>query len=217
MSKKKLRFLFQGDSVTDTERNRDTDDLGKGYPLFFKQAYEEISKERDDLPEFEFINKGISGDRSIEILERLEEDILRLKPDYLSLQIGVNDAWRLLNPDVGATPDPVYERSVEAVLQRVREELPETKIIMIEPFLIVLEDEFVPVRRNLYQKIDILRELRREYADFYWPLDGLIHQWSMDYEEPAALAFDGIHPTEVGHRRIAQEMVDILVETGFIE
>lgn len=216
MAKKKLRFLFQGDSVTDADRDRTSDDLGHGYPRYFRQAYEEVSAGRDDLPELEFINRAVNGDRSIEILERLEDDILKLKPDYLSIQIGVNDAWRLLNPMVGATPDPVFRQSLESVLKRVRTELPETKIIMVEPFLLVLEDEFIPVRRNLSQKIIILRELRGDYADFYWPLDGLMHQWSLAYEDPSALALDGIHPTEEGHRLIARKMVETLVGEGFL-
>lgn len=215
MAMRKLRFLFQGDSVTDANRDKNSDDLGEGYPYYFHQAYEELSSERDDLPELEFTNRAVNGDRSIEILERLEQDIVQLKPDFLALQIGVNDAWRLLNPMVGATPDPVYKQSVETVLRTVREKLPKTKIILIEPFLLVQEDEFVPVRRNLYQKINILRDLRRDYADFYWPLDGLMHQWSLDYDDPGALALDGIHPTEEGHRLIAQKMVETLVGAGF--
>lgn len=225
MAMKKLRFLFQGDSVTDADRDRNSDDLGQGYPKYFRQVYEEISSEQENLPDLEFVNRAVNGDRSIEILERLEADIIQLKPDFLSIQIGVNDAWRIVNPAIGATPDPVFKQSLETVLKRVRTELPETKVILIEPFLLLpyytegfshmVENELTPVRRNLYQKINILRELRRDYADFYWPLDGLMHQWSVDYEDPSALALDGIHPTKEGHRLIAQKMVETLIGTGF--
>lgn len=216
MTKEKLRFLFQGDSVTDAARDRSTNDLGTGYPRYFNQIYSEVLAKRDDLPELEVLNRGVSGDRSIEILERLQEDILKLKPDYLSLQVGVNDAWRILNPAIGATPNPVYEKTLDTVLKCVRTELPETKIILIEPFVFAIDDEMVRVRRNLYQKINIMRELRWDYADFYWPLDGLMHQWSLDYDDPVALAPDGVHPSEEGHRRIAQEMIDALIGTGFL-
>lgn len=212
-----LRFLFQGDSVTDAGRQYGTDDLGPGYASYFARRYESLRETKPELPELEVLNRAVSGDRSLEVRTRQNEDILDLKPDILCLQIGINDAWRLLNPDIGATPDGVFEEAVTEVLRNVQQALPQTKIILIEPYLLAFDEEMKPVRRNLYQKINVLRELRRSFVDFYWPLDGLMHQWSMDYEDPGYLAIDGVHPTDAGHKLIGESLADTLVTEGFFD
>lgn len=81
-----MTLLFQGDSVTDCGRSReDTTDLGPGYPRF---AAEELAKR---YPNLRVINRGISGNRSGDLVARWEEDCLALKPDLLSILIGIND------------------------------------------------------------------------------------------------------------------------------
>ena len=217
MLKEKLRFLFQGDSVTDAGRDYNSADLGNGYPRYFQKMYEQLRAENTELPELEIINRAVNGDRSLELVDRFEEDFAAVKPDILCVQIGVNDAWRIMNPAVGATPDPIYKKSVEFLLSEMKTRFPKTKIILIEPFLLAFDPEMASVRRNLYNKINVLRGLRREYADFYWPLDGLMHQWSLDHDDPAYFTLDGVHPTPEGHKIIGESLAKTLVQEGFFK
>ena len=82
-------ILFQGDSITDAGRDRDDFyDLGKGYPVLV------AGRLGLDAPgEFRFLNRGVSGDRIVDVYARMKRDILNLKPDVLTLLVGVNDVW----------------------------------------------------------------------------------------------------------------------------
>ena len=84
-------FLFQGDSITDANRDDENNDnfgLGCGYAFLLAAEAEKNSKGR-----IRFINRGKSGDRITDVYARIKEDIINLKPDYMSLLIGVNDVW----------------------------------------------------------------------------------------------------------------------------
>ncbi|MBQ9920892.1 MAG: lysophospholipase, partial [Clostridia bacterium] len=84
-----MRILFQGDSITDAGRARDNDiNLGTGYPMLVKATlgFEEPGK-------YEFFNRGISGNRVVDLYARIKNDIINLKPDVMSILIGVNDVW----------------------------------------------------------------------------------------------------------------------------
>ena len=78
-----MKILFQGDSITDANRDYRSFDLGQGYVHFIKES----------LPNTEIINKGISGNRTLELLERWQADTLDINPDILSILIGVNEVW----------------------------------------------------------------------------------------------------------------------------
>ena len=99
-----IKFLFQGDSITDADRNRDNDaSFGLGYPNLV--ASELMNK----FPgEYEFINKGISGNRIVDLYARIKMDIINLKPDMMSILIGVNDVWHELN-DRNGVAAPKFE------------------------------------------------------------------------------------------------------------
>ena len=90
-------FLFQGDSITDADRRRDDiNNFGYGYPNIVAAKY------LSEFPnEFTFINKGISGNRIVDLYARIKIDLINLKPDYLSILIGINDVWHELSSENG--------------------------------------------------------------------------------------------------------------------
>lgn len=95
------KILFQGDSITDAGRSReDLTNLGKGYPLFVAGALG-----MDEPGEYEFVNRGISGNRIVDIYARIKMDIINLKPDVMSLLIGVNDVWHEVSSQNGVDGD----------------------------------------------------------------------------------------------------------------
>lgn len=84
--------LFQGDSITDMYRTSTQDEiLGIGYPVLVaaQLGYEYPEK-------YKFINRGINGSRVVDVYARIKSDIINLKPDILSILIGVNDVWHEL-------------------------------------------------------------------------------------------------------------------------
>ena len=84
-------ILFQGDSITDAGRSEARDGLGCGYVAMVRGLFQAL---HPDFP-VRILNRGVSGDRTAELLARWQIDCLDLKPDVLSIMIGVNDVWRL--------------------------------------------------------------------------------------------------------------------------
>lgn len=191
-----IKILFQGDSITDMGRDReDIHSLGWGYPRY---AAPEIRKLFEDV-EFEFIDKGISGNQTKDLVERLDDDFIQLKPDIVSILIGINDVWHHAG-ERDWLSDEQFEKNYRTVLEALKNKT-DAKIMMIEPFLIPVDDKLF-FREDLYRKIEVVRKLAREYADVYLPLDGLL-QSAFIKDEPTSYAEDGVHPTEKGARFIA--------------
>lgn len=192
-----IKLLFQGDSITDAGRDRDNiHDLGWGYPRY---AASELKNLYPDV-EFEFIDLGISGNQTKDLVERLDADFVDIQPDVVSILIGINDIWHHAG-DRDWIPDDVFEERYRKVLDAVKTKT-HAKIMMIEPFLIPVEDKLY-FREDLYRKIEIERKLAREYADVYLPLDGLL-QSAFIGDDPLTFAADGVHPTEKGARYIGK-------------
>ena len=85
-----MRILFQGDSITDAGRDkRNYHHLGNGYPKYASALIKEALPDAD----IEFINLGISGNRTDQLFDRLYKDAIELQPDIISILIGVNDVW----------------------------------------------------------------------------------------------------------------------------
>lgn len=188
---RKIKLLFQGDSITDAGRNReDCHDLGGGYPKYAAQYLQESHPEID----FEFIDLGISGNQTKDLVARLQNDFLAIDPDIVSILIGINDVWHHAeNRDW--IPDDVFEERYRTVLEGIKHHT-HAKIMMMEPFLIPTEDKAF-FRVDLAPKIEIVRKLAREYTDVYLPTDGLL-QAAFIGDDPLTFAADGVHPTPKG-------------------
>ena len=197
-----MRILFQGDSITDCGRARDNDAiLGRGYPLLVQSELGFLEPNRH-----EFINRGISGNRIVDLYARIKCDLINLKPDVLSILIGVNDVWHELgdNPN-GVDADKFY--TVYCMLiKEVLSALPSVKIMILEPFVLPgtattpYWDSFsaeVPKRAAMAKKV------AERYGLTFIPLqegfDKLAQTTAPDY-----WLVDGVHPTPMGHQFIKQ-------------
>ena len=198
-----IKLLFQGDSITDMGRDRDDiHSLGWGYP---KYAAPLIAEKFSDK-EFEFIDKGIGGDKTSDLVARLQEDFIDIQPDVVSILIGINDVWHRAG-DRSWMSDEEFENNYRTVLEAIKTKT-NAKIMLIEPFLIPVEDKLY-FREDLYRKIEVIRKLAREYADVYMPTDGLL-QSAFIGDDPISYAEDGVHPTEKGARYIARIYCDYI-------
>ncbi len=185
-----MKVLFQGDSITDACRDRsDPHELGQGYPKYAAKYIKEAMPDTD----FEFLNLGISGDQTANLVARLQSDFIDIGADVVSILIGVNDTWHRAETRE-YLDDAIFEQNYRTVLEAVRKT--GAKILMLEPFLIPVPDKLC-FYEDLYKKILIVRKLAREYADAYIALDGVLAQAYLEHE-PTYFAADGVHPTPDG-------------------
>ena len=203
-----MRILFQGDSITDCGRDRaDMHNLGDGYPKYAAELIKKAHPETD----FEFINLGISGNQTKDLVERLQSDFIDIQPDLVSIHIGVNDTWHRA-AERNWLGNDVFEAQYRKVLTEIKEKT-NAKILIIEQFLLPVEDK-LHFREDLNGKIDITRKLAREFADFFIPLDGLMAQAAVDKGADHWSA-DGVHPNENGAEFIAAYYADAFEKINF--
>ena len=201
-----MKILFQGDSVTDAGRDRsDPSDMGNGYPRFASAMLQ------DSYPdtEFEFVNLGISGNRTEHLVERLEADFIDIQPDIVSILIGINDVWHHHAFEYVETTDEQFEANYRTVLDAVKSRT-NARILMIQPFLLESVD---PAKQELCEELSrkqaIVKRLADEYADAYLPLDEILH--AMDEEDPSYYSADGVHPTPDGACCIGEAYLGAIV------
>lgn len=195
-------ILFQGDSVTDCGRNRDDFyNLGPGYPNVIASIFSGFNPDKNVT----FINKGISGNRVKDLKNRWQEDCVALKPDFVSILIGVNDTWRRYDKNDPTSPEE-FAATYRYILTEIKEKL-NSKIIMLEPFLLPINEERKAWREDLDPKINIVRDLAREFADIFIPTDGIFNQAAV-YQPSEHWSLDGVHPTFKGHGLIAKAWLE---------
>jgi lysophospholipase L1-like esterase len=196
--KKGSKILFQGDSITDSGRDRENDTLGFGYVNYISAFFQSMYPEHGCT----FINRGISGNRSSDLCERWTRDCIDLRPDVLSIMIGINDTWRKFDSNDPTTDQEFYD-NYRQILSRTADELGDIPIIMLEPFVLPHPEDRLLWREDLDPKIQRTRQLAREFGAIYIPLDGIFAQ-KCTHVSPAFWAADGVHPTSAGHALIAR-------------
>lgn len=209
-----MKILFQGDSITDCLRDREgnpSHHLGKGYAYICagRIAYEQPEKD------YTFINRGVGGDTCAQMYGRWQNDTLNLKPDVLSILIGVNDAGEAVrSPDLAFVYDR-YESVYRLALNEVKELLPETRLILMEPFLLDagnFDHDFITTRKKiLVGKQETVRKLADEFNAVFVPLQEKFNQAAKKREDSFWL-FDSVHPTHAGHTLIADSWLDATKE-----
>ena len=194
---KKIRILFQGDSITDAGRDRrNYYNLGNGYPSVAAPLIREAHPELD----IEFINLGISGNRTGQLFDRIKYDAVDLAPDIISILIGINDIWhRAIG--VGTTDEQI-ELNYRCILDRLKNET-NAKIMILSPYLLDVDDK-PRMREGLKTVLPIIRKLADEYADVYVPLDERFEEALKTRPEPKFYSGDGVHPNENGARFIGE-------------
>lgn len=205
-------ILFQGDSITDAERQRDNDIfLGHGYATLVS-AYLGL----ESPLAYQFINRGIKNNTVIDLYKRRENDIFRIKPDIMSILIGVNDA--AVHNSNSEREEGVNSRLYEEIYSQLISEtlclLPDIRIILLEPFLlpgslsrIDSTEIYFSFRREVELRADITKCIAEK---FKLPFVGLQKKFddACKTAPPDYWLFDGVHPTAAGHGLIAGEWIN---------
>lgn len=205
--KTSMRILFQGDSVTEADRDKNNpDDLGPGYAL---TASNRIREMRPDM-EFTFFNRGISGNRAVDLYHRFQKDFLDLKPDLVTILVGVNDSMHRTNDVYRFSSNDSFRYYYESILKELKSR--NIKIVMLEPFCLPNPD-LHSFRFDLIPKIDIVRMLASEYADRFVLLDGPLFQDALE-NGLHHLTNDGVHPNAAGRvwlgEKVAEAVLSVL-------
>ncbi|MBQ3069265.1 MAG: SGNH/GDSL hydrolase family protein [Clostridia bacterium] len=191
-----MKILFQGDSITEWNRDKSNpEDLGSGYVRVAAEAIAAMFPNE----EFTFVNRGVSGDRTRELLKRWQEDTVDVQPDIMTLMIGVNDCWRRYDMNDPMTAEE-YEQNLRSLLRDFKENT-NAKLLMIEPFTVHEDTDLW--REDLYLKINAYRRVAKEFADAYLPMDGIIAMLCVE-APPSHWSMDGIHLAEPGIERMGQ-------------
>ena len=201
---KKIKIVFQGDSITDAGRDRrNYHDMGNGYP---KYAVELIKKAYPDV-DFEFINQGCGGHRTGNVFDRIYRDTIEFQPDIVSILLGINDIWHRYLGERIATTDEQLELNYRCILERIKKET-NAKIIILSPYLLTCNDKD-NIREDLKTALPIIRKLADEYADVFIPLDKLFEE-AEKTAEPMFFSGDGVHPNENGAKFIGGIYADAI-------
>ena len=209
-------ILFQGDSITDGNRGRDEDPnhiLGHSYAYILgaKLGYERAEQK------LIFYNRGISGDRISDLYARWNEDAISLQPDIISILVGVNDAWRSIKGEPSGITDR-FERAYRHVLEETREVLPQTKLILCEPFILntgaPAEQWDVWVERITHYQ-NIVRQLAEEFNAVHVPLQEVFNE-AASKVDAAYWLWDGVHPTYAGHELVAREWLKAVEKSDLL-
>ena len=196
-----MRYLFQGDSITDCGRGdyENPYDMGNGYPRLLEA---ELTAGNGDC---EVMNCGISGSRVVDLLARWKRDCLNLKPDVLTILIGVNDVWHELGNRNGVD-GPLFEEVYRIILRETRAVLPQTRIVLMGAYVIrgtATDPEWETFSNEVKVRRDIACMLAEEFGMDYVDLQQVFDQAQKKY--PAEhWAADGVHPTAAGHWLIAR-------------
>ena len=191
--KRGSKILFEGDSITDAGR-----DYADMHSL---SGYNKIIGAAGAKGGAESFNRAVSGHRTKDVLARIRGELRELRPDVFSVLIGINDTWRRYDGANDPTSGEQFRKNLRGILSAVRGG--GAKIILMEPFLLPVDPAKAVMREDLNEKIDVTRELAREFADEYVPLDGLFAEVVLKVP-PEKLSADGVHPTELGNEYIAR-------------
>jgi lysophospholipase L1-like esterase len=201
------KLVMIGDSITDCGRNPQGEGLfeaiGKGYVALVEALIHTSYPERH----IRVINKGNSGNTVLDLKSRWEQDVLALKPDWLSIMIGINDVWRQFDQPM-MTESHVYIHEYEQTLiQLVKQTRPTVKgLVLMTPFYIEPNDQDA-MRATMDLYGEAVRRVAEAHDCFFVDVQAALTP-ILEHIYPATLAWDRVHPNQIGHMTIARAFLD---------
>lgn len=200
------KFLFQGDSITDAFRFKEDDySLGKGYVSIINENFKKKYPDK-----YLILNRGVNGNKITNLFMRAEKDIIEIAPDYLSILIGVNDVWHEIEINDGVNEFD-FERIYCEMIEKIKFSLPETKIFIVEPFILhgtATEEHWDYFRKEVEKRASIAKIVANRFNTIFIPLQKYLDEEQNKYDDKDYLLKDGVHPTENGALLIAEKLID---------
>ncbi len=207
------RILFQGDSITDCGRTRESFyNLGGGYANLVGCYL------AGEYPgQYECINRGISGNRIVDVYARIKKDIINLAPDIMSIMIGVNDVLHEVNHQNGTSTEK-YQRLYEMMLEEIREALPDIKIMIIGPYVIKgtgTEENWERFRSDVEEKAAVAKGIAEKFNLPFVDMLTRFDEAAAKYPDEVWSA-DGIHAKNAGKELLKRAWLECF-EENFVE
>ncbi len=203
-------ILFQGDSITDAGRSRtdtaanNSKALGSGYPFLAAADLLNNFPEKD----LKIYNKGVSGNKVYQLAERWNAEALDLKPNVLSILVGVNDYWHMKNGSYSGTIK-TYRDDYKALLEKTKEKLPDVKLVIGEPYALlgtaVNKSWFPAFHEYRYVARDLADAFHATFIPYQTIYDKAVESAPASYWTP-----DGVHPSIAGARLMASAWSEII-------
>lgn len=200
------RILFQGDSITDCGRTRNNDESykGSGYPHLVMGHLN-----FENPGQYEFYNRGIGGNKIVDIYARMKRDLICLKPDVMSILVGVNDIWHEVEFKDGVTEEK-FEKIYDMLLTEVEEALPGIKIIIMGAFLLkstASQAKWDALIEGTKARAKIAQRLAQKHGHIFVDLQARFDEAVAKTPEPYWTK-EGVHPTEAGHELIKRAWLE---------
>jgi lysophospholipase L1-like esterase len=203
-----MKILFFGDSITDMGRNRDTDGRAFGYGVGYVNSVASTLK-YENPEKYEIINRGIGGHRIVDLYARIKADVWNHNPDVISILIGINDVWHEIYGGNGVDLKR-FERVYRMLIEDTKEQLPNVKFILCEPFVLKGSateerfEEFLEVKKYAA----VVKKLAEEYGIPFVALQEKFNEVAAKYSAVHYL-YDGVHPDVAGGKLIAEEWLKV--------
>ncbi len=193
------RILFQGDSITDGNRGRSADPnhiLGHGYAFIIAAKYGAACAALN----LDIMNRGVSGNTVLDLQKRWAKDTIELKPDVLSILIGINDHSH-------GVPLDQYEQVYDALLAEAVTANPKLRLVLCEPFTLPVgkrKEDYETWRAGVQARQDVVARLAAKYG-------AALVRFQPVFDAACKVApaehwiWDGVHPTYSGHQLMADE------------
>jgi lysophospholipase L1-like esterase len=202
------KLLMIGDSITDVQRKRPVgegkdDALGKGYVslvhALLHTGYPELA--------IRVVNMGISGNTTRDLKQRWQPDVVDLKPDWLSIMIGINDVWRQFDRPTITEEHVYFEEYRENLDSLVRQSISSVKgVILMTPYY--LEPNPNDAMRKMMDRYgEAVKQIAAQHGAIFIDIQAAFAP-VLDHMYPGALAWDRVHPNLTGHMVIARAFLD---------
>lgn len=210
-------ILFTGDSITDCGRNKTDENInenaaGWGYANILKAEF------LHDYPHLDLTihNRGIGGNRIVDLYGRAKEDCYNLRPNVVSILIGINDIWAEYKRGTGVEPDR-FRKVYDLLLTETRERFPDVKFVLMETFCLGDGAEQCESAEKwhaeLAERQAIVKELAQKHNAIFVPLQAVFDEACKKAPYTYWL-YDGVHPTGAGHMLIAQAWKNVVFKHG---
>ncbi len=201
------RIVFAGDSVTDMGSAQPigeglSDHVGRGYVRVLENM---LASYYPEIP-LRVTNSGTSGNTSRDLAERFDRDVVDLKPDWVSICIGINDVWRQFDCpamlDKQVFPEE-YENNLEQMIEKVKKQV--KGVFILSPYYIepnrddkmrARMDEYVAIAEKLAKKHNC------KFVNFQAMFERYCH-----YHHSSYIAWDRVHPNQIGATLMAREFL----------
>ncbi|MBS2969220.1 SGNH/GDSL hydrolase family protein [Metabacillus sp. KIGAM252] len=195
------KIVFIGDSITDSGRKSDPENLGHGYVRLIRDYY--VSEGMSS--QIEICNRGVSGNRVTDLATRWERDVINEKPDFLSVSIGINDVWRQLDQPgkKQVLPDEfkeIYEQIINKAIEKTT-----ARLILMQP-TVIEEDLQSEGNKKLVPYINTVNELALKYHAILVPAHQAFTE-VLQINEGIPLTTDGVHMTSTGNLLMAKSWI----------